>query len=125
MGSLKKRRKAKIAKHKRRKRMKAHRHKKRLRYKAQLAEFPHAGASFSRSFFSPFRMRLPSQLRELRRQNFCVRTKENKACGRTIRSTQNQLQTSHCVREANEKPAHSRIFLKEWRSKKMARWITR
>jgi hypothetical protein len=33
MGSLKKRRKAKIAKHKRRKRMKAHRHKKRLRYK--------------------------------------------------------------------------------------------
>jgi hypothetical protein len=33
MGSLKKRRKSKIAKHKRRKRMKAHRHKKRLRYK--------------------------------------------------------------------------------------------
>lgn len=34
MGSLKKRRKAKIAKHKRRKRMRANRHKKRLRYKA-------------------------------------------------------------------------------------------
>jgi len=34
MGSLKKRRKAKISKHKRRKRMKASRHKKRLRYKA-------------------------------------------------------------------------------------------
>jgi len=34
MGSLKKRRKAKISKHKRRKRMKANRHKKRLRYKA-------------------------------------------------------------------------------------------
>lgn len=33
MGSLKKRRKAKISKHKRRKRMKANRHKKRLRYK--------------------------------------------------------------------------------------------
>jgi hypothetical protein len=33
MGSLKKRRKAKIAKHKRRKRMKQSRHKKRLRYK--------------------------------------------------------------------------------------------
>jgi hypothetical protein len=34
MGSLKKRRKAKIAKHKRRKRMKLNRHKKRLRYKS-------------------------------------------------------------------------------------------
>ena len=34
MGSLKKRRKAKIAKHKRKKRMKANRHKKRLRYKS-------------------------------------------------------------------------------------------
>jgi hypothetical protein len=34
MGSLKKRRKAKISKHKRRKRMRASRHKKRLRYKA-------------------------------------------------------------------------------------------
>ena len=34
MGSLKKRRKAKIAKHKRRKRMKENRHKKRLRYKS-------------------------------------------------------------------------------------------
>jgi hypothetical protein len=34
MGSLKKRRKAKISKHKRRKRMKENRHKKRLRYKA-------------------------------------------------------------------------------------------
>ena len=34
MGSLKKRRKAKINKHKRRKRMKANRHKKRLRYKS-------------------------------------------------------------------------------------------
>jgi hypothetical protein len=34
MGSLKKRRKAKISKHKRRKRMKQNRHKKRLRYKA-------------------------------------------------------------------------------------------
>ena len=34
MGSLKKRRKAKISKHKRRKRMRANRHKKRLRYKA-------------------------------------------------------------------------------------------
>jgi hypothetical protein len=34
MGSLKKRRKAKISKHKRRKRMKQSRHKKRLRYKA-------------------------------------------------------------------------------------------
>jgi hypothetical protein len=34
MGSLKKRRKSKISKHKRRKRMKANRHKKRLRYKA-------------------------------------------------------------------------------------------
>jgi len=33
-GSLKKRRKAKIAKHKRRKRMKENRHKKRLRYKS-------------------------------------------------------------------------------------------
>lgn len=34
MGSLKKRRKAKISKHKRRKRMKENRHKKRLRYKS-------------------------------------------------------------------------------------------
>jgi hypothetical protein len=34
MGSLKKRRKAKIAKHKRKKRMKLNRHKKRLRYKS-------------------------------------------------------------------------------------------
>ena len=34
MGSLKKRRKAKISKHKRRKRMRENRHKKRLRYKA-------------------------------------------------------------------------------------------
>jgi hypothetical protein len=34
MGSLKKRRKAKIAKHKRKKRMKENRHKKRLRYKS-------------------------------------------------------------------------------------------
>jgi len=34
MGSLKKRRKAKIAKHNRRKRMKENRHKKRLRYKS-------------------------------------------------------------------------------------------
>ncbi len=34
MGSLKKRRKAKISKHKRRKRMRDNRHKKRLRYKA-------------------------------------------------------------------------------------------
>ena len=34
MGSLKKRRKAKIAKHKRRKRMKENRHKKRVRYKS-------------------------------------------------------------------------------------------
>jgi hypothetical protein len=33
MGSLKKRRKAKISKHKRRKRMRENRHKKRLRYK--------------------------------------------------------------------------------------------
>jgi hypothetical protein len=34
MGSIKKRRKAKIAKHKRKKRMKENRHKKRLRYKS-------------------------------------------------------------------------------------------
>jgi len=34
MGSLKKKRKAKISKHKRRKRMRENRHKKRLRYKA-------------------------------------------------------------------------------------------
>lgn len=34
MGSLKKKRKTKINKHKRRKRMKANRHKKRLRYKS-------------------------------------------------------------------------------------------
>ena len=34
MGSIKKKRKAKIAKHKRRKRMKLNRHKKRLRYKS-------------------------------------------------------------------------------------------
>lgn len=34
MGSLKKRRKTKIAKHKRKKRMKLNRHKKRLRYKS-------------------------------------------------------------------------------------------
>jgi hypothetical protein len=34
MGSLKKRRKSKIAKHKRKKRMKENRHKKRLRYKS-------------------------------------------------------------------------------------------
>ena len=34
MGSLKKKRKAKISKHKRRKRMKENRHKKRLRYKS-------------------------------------------------------------------------------------------
>lgn len=34
MGSIKKRRKAKIAKHKRRKRSRANRHKKRLRYKS-------------------------------------------------------------------------------------------
>ena len=34
MGSITKKRKAKIAKHKRRKRMKLNRHKKRLRYKS-------------------------------------------------------------------------------------------
>ena len=52
MGSLKKRRKAKINKHKRSKRMRQNRHKKRLRYKSSAARLGHVRKATLFFFFT-------------------------------------------------------------------------